>query len=346
MPEAGGAGTCRPATDRCHRAEQVFLDGRPLDYAGTAPGAGQFALSDGRNVILGADPIGHVVEVSVRSRWLDVTAGGVTVENVTFRDAANDQQAEQAALRVTDVDHFSLVGSHLFAAHGALLGIVGGSGDRILDTELAGAGQEGFALAGVSDTLVARNDIHDNNVADFDPEWEAGAGKAGRARGLTFTDNLVTRNAGPGLWCDLDCRDVEFSGNRVDHNEREGIFYEISTDGRIHDNVVLENGWGRPDWAWGAGILVSSSGGVTVDGNVVAWNADGITIVSQERPDRPPTAGTSIVVTDNVVALAPQQGDSADTFLLGWLQDWPGSLFYFVCRIPFHASLTIRQPNR
>src|SRR5204863_4671681 len=150
-PEAGGAGTCRPATDRCHRAEQVLLDGRPLDYAGTAPGAGQFALSDGRNVILGADPTGHVGEVSGRSRWLDVTAGGVTVENVTFRDAANDPQAEQAALRVTDVDHFSLVGSHLFAAHGALLGIVGGSGDRILDTELAGAGQEGFALAVVSD---------------------------------------------------------------------------------------------------------------------------------------------------------------------------------------------------
>ena len=68
VPEAGGAGTCRPATDRCHRAEQVFLDGRPLDYAGTAPGAGQFALSDGRNVILGADPIGHVVEVVAQRR--------------------------------------------------------------------------------------------------------------------------------------------------------------------------------------------------------------------------------------------------------------------------------------
>jgi hypothetical protein len=327
LPQSGGGGTCRPASDRCHVADQVFLDGRALAFVTGSPDRGEFSVSDADTVVLGDDPAGHVVEVSVRERWLDVSAPDVTIQDVTFRDAANDPQAEQAALRVKDADRFSLLGSHLFAAHGALLGIDGGTGHRVLDSELAGAGQEGFGITRVTDSTVARTVIRDNNTDGFDPLWEAGGGKATRVRGLSFDRNVVTDNRGPGLWCDIDCRDVSFTGNRTSGNEQAGIFYEISTAGQIRDNVVVENGWGRADWGWGAGILVSSSGDVEVDDNVVAWNADGISVISQERSDRPDDAGTQIDVRDNVIALAPQPSDTEDVFLLAWLQDGSGPLY-------------------
>jgi parallel beta-helix repeat protein len=225
------------------------------------------------------------------------------------------------------VNDFELLGSRLFEAHGTLIGIVGGSGHRVVDSELARAGQQGFGFAGTSDTEMRGTTITESNLDGFDPQWEAGAGKASRVRGLTLSDNSVVDNAGPGLWCDIDCESVTMTGNRIDGNEGPGILYEISSDAAIADNLVTDNGWGNADWGWGGGILVSSSARVDVASNTLAWNADGVTVISQGRSDRPTGAGTMITVHDNVVLAAPQPSDRDGVYLEAWLQDWPGPLF-------------------
>ena len=328
VPALTSAGTCRPGSDRCHQPEQVFVDGVAQDRVNADPGPGEFDLSADRHVLLGSDPAGHLVEVSTRDRWLQVSASGVTVDGLTFRHAANGPQAEEAALRVSgDVDRFVLTASHLFEAHGTLLGIVGGTGHRVRDSELASAGQQGFGFAGTGDTELRNTKIHDNNLAMFDPQWEAGAGKASRVRGLALDGNVVDRNGGPGLWCDIDCRAVTINGNRIDENEGPGILYEISTDATIADNVVTESGWGNASWGWGGGIVVSSSGSVEVTGNRLAWNADGISVISQGRSDRPEGSGTRITIDDNIVLSAPQPSDTEQAYLLAWLQDWAGPLY-------------------
>ena len=126
-------------------------------------------------------------------------------------------------------NRFTLRNTYVHNTGGACISISGGSGHQILDSELAYCAQEGFHLSGVVDTLVARNAIHHNNPnRAYDPGWEAGAGKAGGARRLTFEANRVYANRGPGLWCDVDCRDVTFRGNRIHHNENAGIYFEIS----------------------------------------------------------------------------------------------------------------------
>jgi hypothetical protein len=97
--------------------------------------------------------------------------------------------------------------------------------------------------------------------------------------------------------------------------------FEISNGATIEDNVVWDNGWGFATWAWGAGILISSSGNAVVRNNVVAWNADGISIVSQARgrPGGDPVTG--VRVTDNVIVAGPPGG-----WLLTWIEDWSGGL--------------------
>jgi parallel beta-helix repeat protein len=252
----------------------------------------------------------------------------VTVEEITFRHAANGPQAEEAALRVSGgVDGFKLKASRLFEAHGTLLGIVAGTGHRVLDSELARAGQQGFGFAGTSDTEMIGTTIHNNNMDMFDPNWEAGAGKASRVRGLTLSDNVVDQNAGPGLWCDIDCQSVKIVGNRIDHNEGAGILFEISSEATIGGNVVSECGWGNTSWGWGGGIVVSSSRSVDVTGNTLAWNADGISVISQARADRPAGSGTLITLRDNTVLAAPQPTDTEPAFLVAWLEDWAGPLY-------------------
>jgi hypothetical protein len=98
--------------------------------------------------------------------------------------------------------------------------------------------------------------------------------------------------------------------------------FEISDRASIEGNVIWENGWSHPTWGWGAGILISSSSGAIVRDNLLAWNSDGISVVSQVR-DRP---GGDVVrdttVVDNTVI-----SDAAGGYLLAWLQDWPGTMY-------------------
>ena len=98
--------------------------------------------------------------------------------------------------------------------------------------------------------------------------------------------------------------------------------FEISDGATVENNIVWENGWGYPTWGWGAGVLISSSSNATVRDNLLAWNADGISVVSQSR-DRPGgDAVRGVSVLDNTII-----SDAMGGFMLAWLQDWPGSMY-------------------
>ena len=140
-----------------------------------------------------------------------------------------------------------------------------------------------------------------------------------------MVNNEVDRNVGVGIWCDVYCASITISGNRVHDNTHQGILFEISTGASITGNAVWENGWAFTSWGWGGGIVVSSSSGADVTGNTLAWNADGIAVISQNRAGSP--AATNNRVRDNVVAMAPQPGDGSDKMAVAWLQDWSGVLF-------------------
>jgi parallel beta-helix repeat protein len=249
----------------------------------------------------------------------DVTLDGLTV--VDTRNAAQD-----GGVRVRNSSRFTFENGRILRAAGACISIAGGSGHKVLNSELAYCGQEGFHGTGFTDSLYQGNHIHDNNPNHaYDPYWEAGAGKITNSARVTFDSNEVDHNGGPGLWCDIACSNITYTNNRIHHNEQSGIFFEISTGATITGNSVWENGWSREVWGWGAGILVSSSGGANVYGNTVAWNADGISVISQGRSDRAPT--TNINVHDNIVIMKPMSSDSSDKLALAWLQDWSGSLY-------------------
>jgi hypothetical protein len=77
-----------------------------------------------------------------------------------------------------------------------------------------------------------------------------------------------------------------------------------------------------PSWGWGAGILISSSTRADVFDNTLAWNADGITVVSQRR-DRPSgDAVRDVTIRDNTIL-----ADDAGGYMLGWLQDWDSGMY-------------------
>ena len=259
-----------------------------------------------------------------RAYGIVVGANDVTIDGLTVIDTKN--AAQDGGVRVRNSSRFTFENGHVLRAAGACISIAGGSGHKVLDSEFAYCGQEGFHATGLTDSLYQGNHIHHNNPNHaYDPGWEAGAGKLTNSARVTFDGNEVDHNGGPGLWCDIDCSNITYTNNRVHHNDEAGIFFEISTGATITGNSVWENGWKKMSWGWGAGILVSSSGGANVYGNTVAWNADGISVISQGRSDRDPT--TNISVHDNSIATRSQASDSSDKYGLAWLQDWGGALY-------------------
>jgi parallel beta-helix repeat protein len=324
LPEMEAHGQCLDERPGCERPEAVYRDDQPLERVAGTPGPGQFRVLADRRIELGEDPGDAAIEVVVRDHWLDIQASDVTVEGITMRYAANP--AQTGAVRAAPgIERLAMLDCELSHAHGANIAFGAGDDGRIERCDIHHAGQLGIHVGGdgrqsrgnaVRDTV-----IRDNNTAGFDPEWEAGGLKATRQTDLVLAGNVVHDNAGPGLWCDIDCRSIEITGNVVRDNTHAGIFFEISEGAAITGNTVSGNGWGKPEWAWGAGILVSSSSGADVRGNTVAWNAAGITVITQDRADAPGPS-TGIAVRDNVVV------GHDDRFLTAWLEDWSGGTLF------------------
>lgn len=258
-----------------------------------------------------------------RTHAFVVSADDVTIDGFEITRTTNP--AQDGAVRVRNASRFKLRNAHIHHTGGACISIAGGSGHRVLNSELAYCEQEGFHLPSITDSVIARNRIHHNNPNNrYSSGWEAGAGKlSSGAKRVTFENNEVYANVGWGLWADYVDGGIVFRGNRIHHNTRGGIHFEISTGALIEGNAVWENGWGHTTWGWGAGIVISSSRNVEVRDNVVAWNGDGIAVVSQNRGGAANTVA-NVHVHHNAVAIAPQPSDSSASSLLAWQEDWNG----------------------
>jgi parallel beta-helix repeat protein len=318
-PEFREAGFCRADGESCKWRNQVFIDGTALRQVEERPGAGEFAVSHKSEIVLGEDPTGRSVEVTTRPIWISVEANDVTIAGFTMRHAAAAPQF--GGVNARDVSGTTVRENHLTESHGAAISIHGGAGHSVVANDLHANGQLGLQINDIGGMLVERNVIRSNNTEDFDPHWEAGGMKATRALKLRVVDNEVCANGGPGLWCDINCGGTTITGNRVHGNDNAAIHFEISSGSAIEDNEIWSNGWAFPIWGWGAGILISSAADARVIGNVLAWNADGISVISQDR-GATPTAGNR--VEGNTILTGPSDGD---TFALAWLDDWSSGMF-------------------
>jgi parallel beta-helix repeat protein len=314
----------------------------PTPPAGPCPASLQAAIDstpDGGTLRLGectfheAVTVGRGVTITgpavidgdgVRGRWMTVTAPDVTVDGLSMRNAApGDYQS--GSLDVDGASRFTLRNAALSGGSYADLRLWNGSGHTIEDSTFTGGRAIGIVGWNVTDSTISGNRLTGNNTTGADPGNEAGGIKLGQSRDVTISDNEVGNNDGVGIWCDVGCAGVTIGGNRIHDNTHQGILYEISSGGSISGNAVWENGWAFTSWGWGGGIVVSSSGTTDVANNTVAWNADGIIVISQSRSGSPTVAGNH--VHDNVVAIAPEPSDGSDKMAVAWLQDWSGVMY-------------------
>src|SRR4029078_377804 len=111
---------------------------------------------------------------------------------------------------------------------------------------LASNGQYGMnayqAGDGISNLTFVNNEVTGNDTDRFPSNCGcSGGAKFWAVKGATVTDNWVHDNHSVGLWADTNNVGFDFERNYVEHNDAEGIFYEISYNAQIANNTFVRN---------------------------------------------------------------------------------------------------------
>lgn len=269
---------------------------------------------------------GAVIDGENRDRWIVGRAPNVTIEGFTFINS--NQPQYHGGLSNDGHDNWTIRNNTFRDAGNAAIDIKQGSGHLIENNHVSRSGNVGIRIESVGSATVRGNVTVENNTKNLDPGWEAGGmkitGNYGGVHNVVIENNEAANNNGPGIWIDVDGHDIEIRNNRVHDNARAGIIYELSFGGKIHGNVVYNNGRGFDAWGFGAGILIQNSSTTEVYDNVVAWNADGISVISQNRGESRWNNVTGNTVRDNTIILNHDGG--WNTYALAWLEDWDGVL--------------------
>jgi len=276
-------GECADESPACTFPEGFFIDDRSLSQVlskeRVEAGRFYFDYASGR-IFFVDDPTGHKVEATVAAFAFDSAAPNVLIRNVTVEKYSS--VAGKGAIQGKAGPGWVVENCEVRLNSGA--GIVIGTDGRVRGCNVHQNGQLGIAGQG-KDILIENNRIWENNTHGFDFKWEAGGVKVVVSDGVVFRGNHVHDNVGPGLWCDIECRNVVYEGNLVERNHDAGIFHEISYKAIIRDNVLRYNGFGHRKWFWGPEVLVAASQDVEVYGNrlTIAAGGCGIVLADQSR---------------------------------------------------------------
>jgi parallel beta-helix repeat protein len=275
--------------------EQVFIDGTEQRQVADNPAAGQFTLDGNRRVILGTNPTGKMVEVTVRKTWLLPQADDVTIRGLVMKHVGTHGQGW--AIGNNGRFRFTLTESTLSDAHGGIVAVGGGdSRTNIVNNTLARAGNTAIGGYLATSGTIRRNTITQSGFGGWDWGWQSGGIKLADSDNIVIEDNHVFDNDGPGIWCDIDCDNATIRNNRVRNNPGPGIFFEISTGVLITGNVVINTG--KPGYP---AIYISSAGSAEVSQNLVYDSFRGIQLYADNRPDAQPL--TNNFVHDNTIVM-------------------------------------------
>jgi predicted secreted protein len=236
------------------------------------------------------DPAAHTVEVTRRAR-IFATEGDHNrpgVEHVVMRGLvfrASGDLPQQAMVRFGGND---LVVEDCLFEFGAARGFDARANRSVFRrcvTRLNG--QMGFSGYGDAVLMEDCQTLFNNTKHSSFVCFEQGGSKICRASRWTLRGCRAVGNDGPGIWFDIDNRDVVIERCWCEGNSGPGIMYEISSDAVIRNNVCWKNGYaygkdhrfdsisnsvGHAEPVYGQGILVQMSRDVRVHNNTCVGN--------------------------------------------------------------------------
>ncbi|MEC3981297.1 right-handed parallel beta-helix repeat-containing protein [Amycolatopsis sp. H20-H5] len=256
----------------------------------------------------------------------DVVIDGLTIQNFVAPQ-------DQGVVNHDSGEHWIVENSTVQYNRGAAL--MAGVRQEVRHNCLRDNGQYGMNAYrsgnGITGLIVEGNEVSGNNVDD----WETRSPGCGCSGGIKFWSvngadirgNWVHHNHGAGLWADTNDNDFLIENNLIEDNDAEAIFYEISYNLVVRDNVIRRNTLvsGRARAARGdnfpaATIYLSEAGGeprvparttlIDIYDNVFEDNWSGVTLWENadrfcNSPANTSTASCTRLVADPASCAAP-----------------------------------------
>jgi parallel beta-helix repeat protein len=213
----------------------------------------------------GGDPNHHTIEASTRKSLLRLNAPYVRLQGLAFRHSNVSGAIQQgAAITMSDnsvLDHCDVQWTD-FA--GVNLGLKTNA-VQVTNSNISNNGDSGINAPASFAFRIAGNRITGNNYRNFNPLWHAGGIKATTKAYGTVERNEVANNNGSGIWFDYanSGQPLIVRNNFIHDNGPvdSGIFMEVSSGGRIYNNVLANN--------TRRGIYLSGSDDIHVYNNTV-----------------------------------------------------------------------------
>jgi parallel beta-helix repeat protein len=148
----------------------------------------------------------------------------------------------------------------------------------------------------------ARDVVFDSNELAYNGREQ----KVTVSTNITFRGNFVHHNVENGIWYDGDNVGSVIERNIVEDNRGAGIFYEISGEARIHNNVVRRSG--------DIGVFISTSKNTDIRGNTLEDNFRGIVYFVSCASVGGGTIGwdlANVIARENIVKVGAAAGSYA-----------------------------------
>ncbi|MEM7068640.1 MAG: right-handed parallel beta-helix repeat-containing protein [Pseudomonadota bacterium] len=333
--------------------EQVFVNGLPLKQVQFVHqlDLNSFFVDNGNNTItIGKNPSGKRIEVSSYNAALIVWSGaeGSKIRGLGF---AHYSPVAQPGLGSTvKIDAAKIVFENNTITTSAVKGLEVFAHDvKVVGNRFVRNGMMGLAAWKADRLVVTGNQFIENNTEKFavtGPVSEAAGAKITVSRHLFITDNEFVGNLANGLWLDINVHDANILRNKLEDNERHGIFYELSSHGRIISNLVINSGLG--------GITIADSNQIDIYNNTLVDNRIGLVIQDDWRENDDPSeieigntwVSSSISFANNFIGTFVKTPNEA----LIWIRDFedkrsPNEMLTVLENNQFHrATLTKRPP--
>lgn len=291
-----GLSNTLPGRERDAHPEEVFADGsRRLLHVGSRSqlSSGQWFFDyEADRIWLADDP---ATFTSLETSTASFAFGGTAVRDVTLKNLVVEKYASSFQFGAIGGDQHNRYTygwqlQDITARYNHGVGILVGPGMTVNRAYVHDNGQLGMGGHGTdpetgysADVSVTNTEIAHNRVLGVNWGWEGGGAKFVFMNRMKFTNNWVHHNKGPGVWFDVENHGADISSNLIEDNENQGIFYEISSGGRIFWNTVRRNLSVMDVGAHAGSIDISNSSDTEVFENVVSDTVNGILLRQDGR---------------------------------------------------------------
>jgi parallel beta-helix repeat protein len=270
-----------PSFPLAGRPDQVFLDGVQLTQVTPdklAPGTFAPDPAGGR-VLIGSDPSGHELRISNKQQAIWVQAPDTTLQGFGVRRYAT-LDSDRGTIRLGNT---GATAQDLVVVENAMIGVnLENNGGTLRRLTVEHNGMLGIGANASYDMSLSDSVVRENNWQRFKETPVSGGVKITRSRGVTVSNNDVSRNYSSGLWLDESVYDSKVVGNTVVDNEWTGIQLELSSKAVVAGNTVTG---GK------TGIQIIGTDDVRVYNNSVGgFSQFGVKVLQDER--RQATAAT------------------------------------------------------